>query len=73
MIQPATLEFPEKNEDSGASAAPGAAVDAKTMHIDAELQTVIDCWPRLTDEVRSGIISIVRAMQLLGKDPVDSR
>jgi len=47
-----------ENTCSQESAAPGAALD---VAIDPQLQVVVQNWPGLSEEIRSGIVAMVRA------------
>jgi hypothetical protein len=37
------------------------ALSAETAELDAELQAIIDAWPSLPDDVKAGIVAMVRA------------
>jgi hypothetical protein len=58
------LERPSKNAgkirilDKGG--AEYGAVDAKQPVCDADLQTVVEAWPRLSDAVKARIVAIVQ-------------
>ena len=37
-----------------------AAVEAKTAHIDPDLETIVNAWPDLPDEVKADILAMVK-------------
>ena len=42
-------------------AAKCAAVDAQSAPVDARLAEVIDAWPALPEEIKAGILAMVKA------------
>ena len=43
------------------SGAKYGALGAETPEMDTELQAIIDAWPSLSDDVKAGIMAMVRA------------
>ena len=51
---------PEENAHSREAAAPDAAVVAENIPIDSDLQSIIDCWPKLPDGIKAAMLAMVR-------------
>ena len=49
----------EKNEHSGSSAAPRAAVVMDNVLPDPDLAAIIECWPDLPDTVKDAVRALV--------------
>jgi hypothetical protein len=54
-------ENPEENGFSEKGAAAGAAVGARNDGFDADLQSIIERWPALSDAVKVGILAMVKS------------
>jgi hypothetical protein len=60
MSQAGPVENTEKTCISQESAAPGAAVGAAISRPDADLATILEAWPTLSNAIRRDILALAR-------------
>jgi hypothetical protein len=54
-------EIPEKNGVFADGAAPGAARSAENEDLPPDLAIVVQQWPKLPEQIKAGILAMVRA------------
>ena len=59
MIQRVSLENPEENDLFQNCAAPGAANETQNIHIDPDLQTIIERWNDLPLSIKTALMDLV--------------